>query len=111
MLHSVHGEQGLLTTVILLAYVFQAFSTARIEQTTARIEDASVQAVNSTLRVEQTLIVNNVESQVKLRRLEGMMARVLLETQFGQNVLNQTMEIIASVSTFDLLNIGKPQLA
>ncbi|KAF7357888.1 Tetratricopeptide repeat family [Mycena venus] len=68
---------------------FTAFSTARIERTTSRI-------VNSTLRVEQTLIVNNEESKVKLRRLEGMMARVLLETQFGQNVLNQTTEIIAS---------------
>ncbi|KAJ6594597.1 hypothetical protein B0H19DRAFT_1056859 [Mycena capillaripes] len=45
----------------------------------------SLQAVNMTLRIEQTLI-----------RLEGMMARVLLETQFGQNVLDQTIEIISS---------------
>ncbi|KAJ6594604.1 hypothetical protein B0H19DRAFT_65982 [Mycena capillaripes] len=82
---------------------FTAFSaarieqkTARIEQSTARIEDTSLHAVNATLRVEQTLIVNNVEGQVKLRRLEGMMARVLLETQFGQNVLDRTMEIIKS---------------
>ncbi|KAF7357910.1 Tetratricopeptide repeat family [Mycena venus] len=78
---------------------FTTFSSARIEQTTARIEETAVQAVNSTLRVEQTLIVNNVESQVKLRHLEGMMAHLLLETQFGQNVLNQTMEIIASDAT------------
>lgn len=70
----------------------------RIEQTTARIEDTSLHAVNTALRVEQALIVHNVESQVKLRRLEGMMARMLLETQFGQNVMNQTIEIIASVS-------------
>ncbi|KAJ6544107.1 hypothetical protein B0H19DRAFT_295890 [Mycena capillaripes] len=75
---------------------FTAFSAARIEQATARIEGTSLQAVNTTLRVEQTLIVNNVESQVKLRRLEGMMARVLLETQFGQNVLNETIEVISS---------------
>ncbi|KAJ6499869.1 hypothetical protein DFH09DRAFT_1203323 [Mycena vulgaris] len=51
---------------------------------------------NTTLRLEQTLIVNHVENQVKLQRLEGMMARVLLETQFGQDVMNRTMEIIAS---------------
>jgi hypothetical protein len=67
----------------------QAFSAARIEHTT--------------LRVEQTLVVNNIESQVKLRRLEGMMARVLLKTQFGQNVLNQTIEAISSVCTFERL--------
>ncbi|KAJ7933978.1 hypothetical protein B0H13DRAFT_1855829 [Mycena leptocephala] len=75
---------------------FMAFSAARIEQTTARIEDTSVQVAHTTLRVEQTLVVNNVENQVRLRRLEGMMARVLLETQFGQNVLNQTIQAISS---------------
>ncbi|KAF8205618.1 hypothetical protein K438DRAFT_516511 [Mycena galopus ATCC 62051] len=68
---------------------FTAFSTARIE-------DTSVQVAQTTLRVEQTLLVNNTENQVKLCRLEHMMAQVLLETQFGQNVLNQTMDIIAS---------------
>ncbi|KAF7357867.1 Tetratricopeptide repeat family [Mycena venus] len=68
---------------------FTVFSAARIERTT--------------VRVEQTLIVNNVENQVKLRRLEGMMARVLLETQFGQNVVNKTMEIIASEGTHQSL--------
>ncbi|KAJ7466959.1 hypothetical protein FB451DRAFT_1369449 [Mycena latifolia] len=61
---------------------FTAFSAARIEQTS--------------LRIEQTLIVNNVENQVKLKRLEGMIARLLLDTQFGQNVMNQTIEIVAS---------------
>ncbi|KAJ7836314.1 hypothetical protein B0H13DRAFT_2423107 [Mycena leptocephala] len=75
---------------------FTAFSAARIEQTTARIEDTSVQVAHTTLRVEQTLVVNNVENQVRLCWLEGMMARVLLETQFGQNVLNQTIEAISS---------------
>ncbi|KAJ7249328.1 hypothetical protein C8J57DRAFT_688386 [Mycena rebaudengoi] len=61
---------------------FTAFSAARIEHTS--------------VRVEQRLIVNSVENQAKLQRLEGMMARVLVHTQFGQNVVNQTMEIIAS---------------
>ncbi|KAJ6594601.1 hypothetical protein B0H19DRAFT_65986 [Mycena capillaripes] len=82
---------------------FMTFSTARTEQTTARIEhstvcieDTSLQAVNTTLRVEQTLIVNNAESQVRLQHLEGMVAQMLLETQFGQNVLTQAVQIISS---------------
>ncbi|KAJ7140975.1 hypothetical protein C8R44DRAFT_866646 [Mycena epipterygia] len=78
---------------------FTAFSAARIEKTAARIEGTSCHAVNTTLRVEQTLILNNVENQVRLRRLEGMMARVLLETQFGQNIMNETIETIASDTT------------
>ncbi|KAJ7141020.1 hypothetical protein C8R44DRAFT_846924 [Mycena epipterygia] len=82
------------------AYECQAFSAARIEMTTARIED---HAVNTTLRVEQTLILNNAENQVRLQRLEGMMAQVLLETQFGQNIMNQTIEIIASDATHKTL--------
>ncbi|KAF8128302.1 hypothetical protein K438DRAFT_915966 [Mycena galopus ATCC 62051] len=45
--------------------------------------------------MEQTLLVDKVENQVKAQRLEGMMAQVLLETRFGQNVTNQTMEIIS----------------
>ncbi|KAF8143061.1 hypothetical protein K438DRAFT_2029754, partial [Mycena galopus ATCC 62051] len=61
---------------------FTAFAAARIEQTT--------------IRIEQTLILDKVEKQVNARRLEGMMAQVLLETQFGQNIMNQTMEIISS---------------
>ncbi|KAJ7467014.1 hypothetical protein FB451DRAFT_1560946 [Mycena latifolia] len=61
---------------------FMVFSAARIEHTS--------------LRVEQVLIINNVENQVKLRRLEGMMARVLLETQFGQSVMNETVKVISS---------------
>lgn len=59
------------------------FSASRIEYTT--------------LRVEQAVIVNNVENEVKLRRLEGMMARVLVETQFGKNVAQETANVIASV--------------
>ncbi|KAF7333354.1 Tetratricopeptide repeat family [Mycena venus] len=62
---------------------FTAFSAARIEQTT--------------LRIEQKLIVANVENQVKARRLEGMMAQLLLETQFGQNKMIQTIEMISAV--------------
>jgi hypothetical protein len=68
-------------------FVCQAFSAARIEQ--------------NTLRIEQTLIVNNVENQAKAQRLEGMMAQVLLETPFGQNVMNKTVEIISAVSAFN----------
>ncbi|KAJ6574274.1 hypothetical protein B0H19DRAFT_1341368 [Mycena capillaripes] len=76
---------------------FTAFSAARIEHTSLRVEHTS-------LRVEQRLIVNNVDNQLRLRRLEGMMARVLLETQFGQNVMNQTVEIIASTLELQYLS-------
>ncbi|KAJ7782551.1 hypothetical protein DFH07DRAFT_949340 [Mycena maculata] len=96
---------------------FTAFSAARIEETaacveettaltaetTARIEDMSLDTVNTTLRVEQTLIVNHVESRVQLRRLEGMMAQVLLETPFGQNVMDRTVEIISYDQNHDSL--------
>ncbi|KAJ7678726.1 hypothetical protein B0H17DRAFT_103007 [Mycena rosella] len=75
---------------------FTTFSTARIEQTTHRTE-------NTTLRVEQRLIVNHVENQIRLRRVEGLMARVLVETPFGQNVMSQTIEIIASDTTHQTL--------
>ncbi|KAF7357939.1 Tetratricopeptide repeat family [Mycena venus] len=68
---------------------FTAFSAARIEQTT--------------LRIEQTLIVANVENQVKARRLEGMMAQLLLETEFGQNKMIQTIEIIEADPTHESL--------
>ncbi|KAJ7140912.1 hypothetical protein C8R44DRAFT_866590 [Mycena epipterygia] len=61
---------------------FTVFSASRIEYTT--------------LRVEQAVIVNNVENEVKLRRLEGLMARVLVETQFGKNFVQETANIIAS---------------
>jgi hypothetical protein len=61
----------------------QAFSAARNEHTT--------------LRVEQTLVVNNVENQVRLRRLEEMMSRVLLNTPFGQGAATRTMDLFSSV--------------
>ncbi|KAJ7640826.1 hypothetical protein DFH06DRAFT_623261 [Mycena polygramma] len=75
---------------------FTAFSAARIEQSTARIGDTSLDAVNTILRVEQAVIGHKHESQMKLQRLEGLMTRVLLDTQFGQSIMNQTIEIIAS---------------
>jgi hypothetical protein len=103
MLSSIYGKLGL-AVLNSDTHACQAFSAARIEQTTARIEDTSVQVAHTTLRVEQTLVVNNIENQVRLRRLEGMMARVLLETQFGQNVLNQTIEAISSVGAFERLS-------
>ncbi|KAJ7367682.1 hypothetical protein DFH08DRAFT_980308 [Mycena albidolilacea] len=62
-----------------------AFSAARIEQTT--------------LRIEQALIINNVENQVKAQHLEELMAQVLLETQFGHNVANRTINIISADPT------------
>ncbi|KAJ7141082.1 hypothetical protein C8R44DRAFT_240593 [Mycena epipterygia] len=68
----------------------------------ARTEHTSVQIAHTALRLEQSLVVNNVENQVRLRRLEGMMAQLLLETQFGQHVVNQTIEIIASVRCHQL---------
>ncbi|KAJ7671204.1 hypothetical protein B0H17DRAFT_1209058 [Mycena rosella] len=68
---------------------FTAFSAARVEYTT--------------LRVEQAILVNNVENGVKLRRLEGMMARLLLDTQFGANIVHQAADIIASDSTHQTL--------
>ncbi|KAJ7891229.1 hypothetical protein B0H14DRAFT_1070757 [Mycena olivaceomarginata] len=68
---------------------FTAFSVARIE--------------HNTLRIEQTAIINHVENQVKVRRLEGMMAQVLLETPFGQNIMNRTVEIISADPTHSSL--------
>ncbi|KAJ6526941.1 hypothetical protein DFH09DRAFT_1414639 [Mycena vulgaris] len=62
---------------------FTAFSAARTEYTA--------------LRVEQAILVNDVENRVKLQRLEGMIARLLLDTQFGTQVVHQTAEIISSV--------------
>ncbi|KAJ6499861.1 hypothetical protein DFH09DRAFT_1375914 [Mycena vulgaris] len=75
---------------------FTAFSAARIEQTATGIKETTHHIDNTTLRVEQSLVVNHVENQVKLQRLEGLMARMLLETQFGQDVMSRTIEIMAS---------------
>ncbi|KAJ7349051.1 hypothetical protein DFH08DRAFT_864237 [Mycena albidolilacea] len=83
------GEIGCLKEHVSKCYCQFMQSTARNEQ--------------NTLRIEQTLIVNNVENQVKARRLEGMMAQVLLETQFGQNVMNRTVEIISADPTHSSL--------
>ncbi|KAF7315863.1 Tetratricopeptide repeat family [Mycena indigotica] len=74
---------------------FTAFSSARVEHATAHLVDALSETQDTTLRIEQQLIVNNVEGQVKLRRLESMMARILVETPFGQGVLERTIQVIA----------------
>ncbi|KAJ7282551.1 hypothetical protein C8J57DRAFT_46761 [Mycena rebaudengoi] len=68
---------------------FTTLSVTRIEQASARIEDTSV-------RVEQRLIINNVEHQVKLERLQSMMTRMLVQSQFGHDVVSRTMEIVTS---------------
>ncbi|KAJ7646634.1 hypothetical protein FB45DRAFT_890952, partial [Roridomyces roridus] len=63
--------------------------------------------VNTTVRIEQTVVVNHTENQVRLQRLEGMMARVLCEEKFGQNIMNQTMKIISADTehaTLDLID-------
>ncbi|KAJ7142786.1 hypothetical protein C8R44DRAFT_726116 [Mycena epipterygia] len=90
-----HVNTCYLQFTVINASIQKAFSTARTEHTSRRVE-------NTSLRVEQALVVNNVQNHVQLQRLETMMARVLLETQFGQNIMNQTIEIISSVRHFDL---------
>ncbi|KAF7305761.1 Tetratricopeptide repeat family [Mycena chlorophos] len=82
---------------------FSAFSAARVEQTTAQIvhttketQHAALDGIDATLRVEQRIIVDGVESQVKMRKLETMMAKVLLETSFGQSVMERTIRVISS---------------
>ncbi|KAJ7646595.1 hypothetical protein FB45DRAFT_890854, partial [Roridomyces roridus] len=75
---------------------FTAFSTARNEHNIAHVEEMAFTTVNTTVRIEQTVVVNHVENQVRLHRLEGMMARVLREDPFGQDIMNRTMEIISS---------------
>ncbi|KAK7001304.1 Tetratricopeptide repeat family [Favolaschia claudopus] len=67
---------------------FTAVSAARTEYVASEI-------AHTTLRMEQRMIVDNVESQVKARRLEALMARLLLESDFGQHKLAQTVEIIS----------------
>ena len=76
----------------------QMFSTARTEHATLRVENTSLRVEHTSLRIEQKLIVNTVESHVRLQKLEAMMAQVLIGTPFGQNVMNQTIDIIESVS-------------
>lgn len=98
MLPSIRGKRTFLYPLRAYHYRCQVFSSARIEQTTARIEDTSHHVVNTTLCVEQLLLVNHVKNQVKLKRLEGLMSQVLLEAQFGQGVTKGTMEKLKSVS-------------
>ncbi|KAJ7466990.1 hypothetical protein FB451DRAFT_403148 [Mycena latifolia] len=76
---------------------------ARIEDTAGRIEDIALQTVNTALRVEQTLIVNGVENRAQLHRLQGMIAGVLLNTQFGHNCMKQTIKTMASDATHQTL--------
>ncbi|KAK7006020.1 Tetratricopeptide repeat family [Favolaschia claudopus] len=75
---------------------FNAFSAARTEHVTVEI-------AHTTLRIEQRLIVDNVENQVKTRQLEGLMARFMLESEFGQHKLRETAENISADSCFQSL--------
>ncbi|KAK7001288.1 hypothetical protein R3P38DRAFT_3284144 [Favolaschia claudopus] len=68
---------------------FTAFSTARTERVA--------------LRIEQKLVVDGMESHVNARRLEGMMAQVLLDSTFGRRKLDETIEVISSDPTFQSL--------
>ncbi|KAJ7233963.1 hypothetical protein C8J57DRAFT_1145906 [Mycena rebaudengoi] len=75
---------------------FTTYSVTRLEQASAR--------------VEQRLIINNVEHRVKLERLEGMMTRLLVQTQFGHDVVSRTMEIVATVTKQSNPNIFPSKL-
>ncbi|KAK7006050.1 Tetratricopeptide repeat family, partial [Favolaschia claudopus] len=70
---------------------------------TARTEHVAGQLVHSNLRIEQRLVVDGMESQVKARRLEGMMTQVLLNSTFGRHKLDETIEVISSDTTFQSL--------
>ncbi|KAJ7282563.1 hypothetical protein C8J57DRAFT_46877 [Mycena rebaudengoi] len=50
----------------------------------------------SAIRIEQRLILNNEENRYRLRHLERMTALLVVNNQFGQNIANETMEIVAS---------------
>ncbi|KAK7006038.1 Tetratricopeptide repeat family, partial [Favolaschia claudopus] len=58
---------------------------------------------HSTLRIEQRLVADGIESQATARRLEGMMTQLLLESDFGRHKLERTVEIISSDPTFQSL--------
>ncbi|KAJ7646583.1 hypothetical protein FB45DRAFT_178121 [Roridomyces roridus] len=82
---------------VMSCYIkFTAFSTARIEQ---KVESAAGASMDTTLRIEHRAVVHHAENQGKLRHIEGMMARVLLEERYGQDVMKRTVEIIASDPT------------
>ncbi|KAK6972110.1 Tetratricopeptide repeat family [Favolaschia claudopus] len=65
---------------------FTAFSAARTEHVA--------------LRIEQRLVVDGMENHVKARRLEGMVAQLLLDSNFGRHKLGETIEVISSDPTF-----------
>ncbi|KAK7006039.1 hypothetical protein R3P38DRAFT_3604514 [Favolaschia claudopus] len=67
----------------------RAFSTARTEHVA--------------LRIEQKLVVDGMENQVKAHRLEGMMAQVLLNSTFGRHKLGETIAVISSDPTLQSL--------
>ncbi|KAJ7646577.1 hypothetical protein FB45DRAFT_1051243 [Roridomyces roridus] len=86
---------------VMSCYIkFTAFSTARIEQ---KVESAAGASVESTLRLEHRAVVHHAENQGRLRHIEGMMARVLLEERYGQDVMKRTVEIISSDPTHTTL--------
>ncbi|KAK7018868.1 Tetratricopeptide repeat family [Favolaschia claudopus] len=68
---------------------FNAFSAARTEH-------VALEIAHTALRIEQRLIVDNIENQLKARRLEGLMAPLMLETEFGQHKLRETVERISA---------------
>ncbi|KAK7048882.1 Tetratricopeptide repeat family [Favolaschia claudopus] len=75
---------------------FSAFSAARTEH-------VAIEIAHTTLRIEQRLVVDNVENQVKAHRLEWLMARFMLESEFGQHKLKETAENISADSSFQSL--------
>ncbi|KAK6972100.1 hypothetical protein R3P38DRAFT_2669176 [Favolaschia claudopus] len=75
---------------------FTAFSAARTEYVASEIAQTS-------LRMEQRMVIDRVETQVKASRLEGMMAQLLLESDFGRQKLDQTNETISSDTSFQSL--------
>ncbi|KAK6997001.1 Tetratricopeptide repeat family, partial [Favolaschia claudopus] len=76
---------------------FTAFSAARTEQVAGQL-------VHSTLRMEQRLVVDHTETLVKVRRLEGMMAQLLLESDFGRHQLGKSIETVSSDPSFRKLD-------
>ncbi|KAK7006021.1 Tetratricopeptide repeat family [Favolaschia claudopus] len=75
---------------------FNAFSAARTEL-------VALEVANIALRIEQRLILDNLESRVNARRLEGLMAPFMLESEFGQRKLRETAERISVDSSFQSL--------
>ncbi|KAK7018869.1 Tetratricopeptide repeat family [Favolaschia claudopus] len=75
---------------------FNAFSAARTEL-------VALEVANIALRIEQRLILDNFESRVNARRLEGLMAPFMLESEFGQRKLRETAERISADSSFQSL--------